>query len=101
MTLLDQVTDDLNIFFGDLGSSIIFKLDGVEVATTLGLFNPSSEVASPYQAEAIVNRAEIWCQTAEVSAFNRQHTLTIDGIEYRQFGDPRPQGDLTQFILVK
>ena len=101
MSMLDQIEADTSIFFADFGQPVTFKLAGVAVATVDCLFNPSAEVASPYEAETIVSRPEVWCKTAEVSGFDHQHTLTTGGIEYRQFGEPKPEGPLTRFVLVK
>jgi len=87
--------------FSAFGQPVTFKLDGSSVATLNCLFNPSSEVVSPYEAETLISRPEVWCKTPEVSGLDRRHTLTLDGIDYRQFGEPKNTGALTRFVLVK
>lgn len=87
--------------FSAFGQPVSFKLAGVVVATVDCLFNPSAEVLSPYEAEVQVSRPEVWCNSAEISGIDRTHNLVVDGIEYRQYGAPKPEGHLTRFVLVK
>jgi len=92
---------DLDNLLAD-ASDVIIKLNGVTVKPIKGKLRKRTEVASPHTADTILVIPSLLCKDSDLVGIDRTHTLTVDGVAYKLYGDADPQNSgLTRIGLVK
>lgn len=103
MTLADLIASDFTALLADWGQSVSLRLGGVEVRQITAVFDEAVETWSPGETEVAVLRPALTAATADLAGIDRTHTLITGGVEYRLFGEPRPDGTglSRAFLTVK
>jgi len=84
-------------------SDVIIKLNGVTVKPPIkGKLRKRTEIASPHTADTVLVIPSLLCKDSDLVGVDRTHTLTVDGVAYKLYGDADPQNSgLTRIGLVK
>jgi len=80
---------DLDIFLDAFeAQDYQVTLNDVAVGTLRGIYRRATEFVSPGDAEQLVVHPSLECKTADLSAFDMNHRVVVDGIKFKFWRAP-------------
>ncbi len=86
-------TADQAAFDSAFGKPVTAKLNGIAVATFPGILKVATGYPEGADTRELLTRHYLSVAAGYWSGLTRNHTLTIDGTEYKIYGQPEPRND--------
>ena len=75
------------------GKPVTAKLNGVVVTAFPGILRVSTGYPEGADTREMITRHYLSTAAANWTGLSRNHTLTVDGVEYKIYGQPEPRND--------